>query len=82
MSKDTEPAPDQGRWLTPGVVGVGTASLFSDSGYKMVTSLLPTFLTSTLGGGPATLGAIDGVADAMTGLAKLAGERSRRDEAV
>lgn len=75
MSEDTEPAPDQGRWLTPGVVGVGTASLFSDSGHEMVTSLLPTLLTSTLG-------AIDGVADAMTDLAKLAGERSRRDEAV
>lgn len=64
-------APD--RWLTPGVLGVGAASLFSDSSHEMVTSLLPTFLTSTLGGGPATLGAIDGVADALTGLAKLAG---------
>jgi len=36
-------------------------------------SLLPTFLTSTLHSGPAVLGAIDGTADALTGLAKLAG---------
>ena len=68
----TDPSPP-GRWLTPGVVGVGAASLFSDTGHEMVTSLLPTFLTATLGAGPATLGAIDGVADAFTGLSKLAG---------
>ena len=65
--------PTSERCLTPGVLGVGAASLFSDSSHEMVTSLLPTFLTSTLGGGPATLGAIDGDADALTGLAKLAG---------
>ncbi len=62
-----------GRWLTPGVLGVGSASLFSDAGHEMVTSILPTFLTSTLHAGPAALGAIDGVSDALTGLSKLAG---------
>jgi MFS family permease len=49
----------------------------------MVTSILPTFLTSTLHAGPGALGAIDGVADALTGVAKLAGgplanDRTRR----
>lgn len=39
----------------------------------MVTSVLPTFLTSTLHAGPASLGVIDGVSDALTGLCKLAG---------
>lgn len=39
----------------------------------MVTSVLPTFVTSTLGAGPGALGTIDGVADALTGLSKLAG---------
>ena len=78
MTSDEQQAPaaqpvSGGRWLTPGVAGVGAASLFSDAGHEMVTSLLPTFLTSTLGAGPATLGAIDGVADAFTGLSKLAG---------
>ncbi len=61
------------RWLSRGVLGVGSASLFSDTGHEMVTSLLPTFLSSTLHAGPAALGAIDGVADALTGIAKLAG---------
>jgi MFS family permease len=55
------------------VFGVGAASLFSDSGHEMVTSILPTFLTSTLHAGPGALGAIDGVADALTGVSKLAG---------
>lgn len=60
-------------WLSKGVLSVGTASLGSDAGHEMTTSLLPTFLTSTLHGGPAALGAIDGVADALIGLSKLAG---------
>lgn len=61
------------KWLSPGVLGVGGASLCSDAGHEMVTSLLPTFLASTLHSGPAALGAIDGVADALTGITKLAG---------
>jgi MFS family permease len=66
-------AESAGRWLTPGVLEVGGASLLSDAGHEMVTSILPTFLTSTLHSGPAALGAIDGVSDALTGLCKLAG---------
>ncbi|XAS77157.1 MFS transporter [Dermatophilaceae bacterium Sec6.4] len=70
-------------WASRGVFGVGAASLFSDSGHEMVTAVLPTFITSTLHAGPAALGAIDGVADALTGLSKLAGgplanDRTRR----
>ena len=61
------------RWLTPGVLGVGGASLCSDTGHELVTSVLPTFLTSTLHAGPGALGAVEGVADALTGLSKLAG---------
>ncbi|HEU5266578.1 MAG TPA: MFS transporter [Jatrophihabitans sp.] len=69
---DADGKPARG-WLTPGVVAVGGASLFSDAGHEMVTSVLPTFLTATLHSGPAALGAIDGVSDALTGLCKLAG---------
>lgn len=61
------------RWLTPGVLGVGGASFFSDAGHEMVTALLPGFVTGTLGGGAGALAAIDGVADALTGLSKLTG---------
>jgi MFS family permease len=70
--RGTSETPDQ-PWLTPGVVSVGLASLGSDAGHEMTTSLLPTFLTSTLHAGPAALGAIEGVSDALTGLSKLAG---------
>jgi MFS family permease len=61
------------RWLTPGVMSIGAASLGSDAGHELTTSLLPTFLTSTLHAGPAALGAIEGVSDALIGLCKLAG---------
>lgn len=70
---DTATHRESRRWLTPGVASVGIASLCSDSSHEMVTSLLPGFVTGTLGGGPASLAAIDGVADALTGLSKLAG---------
>jgi MFS family permease len=60
-------------WFTSGVVGVGSASFFSDAGHEIATSLLPTFLTSTLHAGPAALGMIEGVSDGLIGLAKLAG---------
>ena len=78
----SDAAPER-RWLTPGVVSVGVASLASDSSHEVVTSLLPGFLVSTLHAGPAALGAIEGVSDALTGLAKLVGgplaaEPSRR----
>lgn len=73
MSIVQQPTPARHRWLTPGVLGVGGASFFSDAGHEMVTALLPGFVTGTLGGGAGALAAIDGVADALTGLSKLAG---------
>lgn len=54
-------------------MSIGAASLGSDAGHELTTSLLPTFLTSTLHAGPAALGAIEGVSDALIGLCKLAG---------
>jgi len=61
------------RWLTPGVGAVGAASFFSDSGHEMTTSLLPAFLTGTLGASAAALGVIDGISDALIGVMKLIG---------
>lgn len=52
---------------------VGAASFFSDSGHEIVTSVLPSFVTSVLGGSAAALGAIEGVSDALTGVAKVVG---------
>jgi MFS family permease len=62
-----------GGWLTPAVAGIGTASFLSDAGQEIVTSLLPSFLTSTLGAPAAALGLIEGISDAGAGVARLAG---------
>ena len=61
-----------GRWLTPGVATVAVASFVSDATHKVVTSLMPGFLTSRLRSGPAALGAIESFSDALAGSAKLA----------
>jgi MFS family permease len=75
------PRADGERWLTRGVWGVGGASLFSDAGHELATSLLPTFLTSTLHAGPGALGAIEGTSDALMGVSKLAGGPLSNDPA-
>jgi len=67
------PPPEAGPWLTPGVRGIGLASLLSDLGHEIPTALLPSFLSSVLGARAAALGLIEGVADALSGIAKLAG---------
>lgn len=77
----TQPTPGEERWLSPGVVGVGAASFFSDAGHEMATSVLPTFLGSGLGAGAGALGAIEGVSDALIGLSKLAGGPLTNDPA-
>jgi len=64
---------DSGRWLTPGVKGIGSASLLSDAGHEIPTALLPSLLTSTLGAPAAALGLIEGVSDGLAGLARLGG---------
>jgi len=60
-------------WLTRGVTGIGLASLLSDLGHEVPTSLLPSFLSSTLGAPAAALGLIEGIADGGAGIARLAG---------
>lgn len=67
------PPSEDTAWLTPGVASVAAASFFSDSGHEIATSVLPSFLTSVLHGSAAALGVIEGVSDALTGLAKLIG---------
>jgi len=70
----TAPGPaERRRWLTAPVAGIGVASLLSDLGHEVPTSLLPTFLNSTLGAPAAALGVIEGFADGIAGAAKLAG---------
>jgi MFS family permease len=71
----------KGRWLTPGVGAVAAASFFSDSGHEVTTSVLPTFLTGTLGASAAALGVIDGISDALIGVTKLIGGPLANDPA-
>ena len=60
-------------WVSPGVASVGAASFFSDAGHEIATAVLPAFLTGVLGGSAATLGLIEGLSDALLGVAKLVG---------
>lgn len=74
--------------MTPGVRGIGGASLLADVGHEVPTALLPSFLTSTLGAPASALGLIEGVSDGLAGAAKLGGgaladdPRRRRTAAV
>jgi MFS family permease len=68
------------RWLTRGVRSVGLASFFSDSGHEIATSILPSFVTHTLHSSAGALGLIEGLSDALTGLAKLIGGPLANDE--
>jgi len=87
-NRETETVAEPQQWLTRGVAGIGTASLLSDLGHEIPTSLLPSFLTTTLGAPAAALGLIEGVADGLAGFSKLAGgpladdPHRRRDTAV
>src|SRR5712691_6259415 len=67
-------------WLTRGVGSVGLASFFSDSGHEIATSILPTFVTVTLRSSAGALGVIEGISDALTGVAKLVGGPLANDE--
>lgn len=49
------------------------ASLLADIGHEIPTSLLPSLLTSTLGAPASALGLIEGVSDALAGVARFGG---------
>lgn len=57
--------------LPSSVYAVGATSLLNDASSEMVFPLLPVFLASVLGAGGATLGMIEGSADAVASLLKL-----------
>lgn len=59
------------RWLNSTVVGIGLASLFSDWSHEIATVILPMFI-ATMGAAPAWLGLIEGIADGVAGLTKMA----------
>ena len=58
------------KWLNRNVVGMGVTSLLADAGYEMANAVLPSFL-EVIGVSAAALGAIEGVADALSAAVKL-----------
>jgi MFS family permease len=59
------------RGITGNVLILGLVSLFTDISSEMIYPLLPLFLTTVLGGGPAFLGVIEGVAESTSSVLKL-----------
>jgi MFS family permease len=59
-------------WINRSVVGIVLATFFSDVGHEMCTAVLPLYLAA-LGLGPAALGLMEGLADFLVSLSKLAG---------
>ncbi len=53
------------------MLSIGATSFLSDAGHEIVTAVLPSFVVSTLHSTAAALGVIEGVSDALTGLAAI-----------
>ncbi|SMD25196.1 MFS transporter [Kibdelosporangium aridum] len=60
-------------WLTRGVSGIGAASFLADVGHEVPTSLMASFVTSTLGAPAAALGVIEGVSEGLAGAGRFVG---------
>jgi MFS family permease len=54
------------------VVALGAVSLLTDLSSEMIYPLLPVFLSTVLGAGPLVIGAIEGAAESVAALLKLA----------
>ncbi len=57
--------------LSRNVIILGLVSLLNDGASEMIYPLLPAFLSTVLGAGPAALGIIEGIAEATASLLKL-----------
>jgi MFS family permease len=54
------------------VIALGAVSLLTDLSSEMIYPLLPVFLSTALGAGPLAIGAIEGAAESVASLLKLA----------
>lgn len=59
------------RGLNRNVIVLGFVSLLNDAASEMIYPLLPMFLTTVLGAGPAALGVIEGLAESTVSILKL-----------
>ncbi|MDW8265692.1 MAG: MFS transporter, partial [Gemmataceae bacterium] len=60
------------QWISRTVLAIVLATFFSDVSHEMCTAVLPLYV-AVLGLGPAALGLIEGVADFLVSISKLAG---------
>ncbi len=65
------PTPRAGHRLPLGIWALGATSLLMDASSELVHALLPVFLTATLGVGMATLGLLEGLAEATSLVTKV-----------
>jgi MFS family permease len=72
--RNIETADSCATWFNRNVAGMCLASLLSDLGHEMATSILPLFLTA-IGASPSALGIIEGASDGAATFAKLIGGR-------
>jgi MFS family permease len=61
--------------FTPNVIALGVVSLLTDASSEMIYPLLPLFLSTVLGAGPAFVGLIEGIAESTASLLKLVSGR-------
>lgn len=65
-----EQIPTTGKWLNRNIFGFGLTSFLSDFCHEMATAVLPQFIQA-IGDSAATLGMIEGVADAVSSFSKM-----------
>jgi MFS family permease len=67
----TSSAPAGWRRLPAGIWALGFGSLFMDMSSELIHSLVPVFLVTTLGASVATVGLIEGIAEATAAITKV-----------
>ncbi|HEX8433299.1 MAG TPA: MFS transporter, partial [Longimicrobium sp.] len=68
----TDPAEPRASLLRGNVLWLSVVSFLNDTASEMIYPLLPLFLTGTLGVGAAFVGAVEGAAESVASLLKLA----------
>jgi MFS family permease len=70
VTTETPPPRTKTHWLNRTVLGIGLASLLSDTSHEIATTIMPAFL-ATMGAAAAWLGLIEGVSDGLSSFAKM-----------
>lgn len=71
MSAQLDPVPKGWRAVPRSVVALGFVAMFMDMSSELIHSLLPLFLVGSLGASVATVGLIEGVAEATASIARV-----------